>query len=571
MMSSSRWRLAGALLLVAFWGLGLLTVAQEPVPTLVPPTPIPRAMTDTTDALLTQSGVARIAETGVLRVGVLYNEAPYAELQITGTLAGYEPDVARALAEAWDVELELVQVTRQNRIDKLVTGEIDLLMSAMVHERELDARLDFSQTYRLGRQAVMMRADETVPSLINLANRRIGYVIGTPGDAALEAFIANSGVPLQREMYFNYDQALAALFAGEIDGVAGRRERLLRAANTQLEAISLLDQALAAEPFAVALPRQDINLRHLVNRTLQYLLEDGTLEALHEEYFPGEDFPFDAMPLWNNIGEDAPQLSQVSAEIVTPQNTVIPRLTQSGILRVAGAQDPESLPQDQRTIQEISRAVVEQVAARWGMRVEFVGGDPVNAVESGQADIALALQPDWSLAERLDFSQPYLLHGDRLLVRDNSGINTFSDLRGNPYIAVVRDDSDAQDRAQGWADSVNRRVRFFTTDAQGIAISILDDLNANVAFGDSLYLLPQQRASAGQLVFTPRWYSRRFVSFGLPRNDVEFRLLMNYTLQEMVLDNTLRTLLAPVTPPDEQIPRFDIWPGSSSYLGFDLR
>lgn len=547
------------------------SLAQEPVPTFVPPTPIPRMGSDNIDALLTQSGVARIVETGQLRVGVLYNEAPYAEFAVTGALTGYEPDVARALAEAWGVELEFVQVTRQNRIEKLLAGDIDLLMAAMVHERALDERLDFSQTYRLGRQAVMVRAEGGLASVFNLASRPVGFVVGTPGEIALNAFIAETSVPLQPRMYLNYDLALAALFAGEIEGVAGRRERLLRAASTQLEAITVLEQSLALEPFAIAMPRQDINLRHLVNRTLQYLLEAGTLEELHETYFPGEDFPFDAMPLWNNIGSDAPQPSQAGTDVSVPQSPVVPRLTQTGVLRVAGSQDPNALPPDQRTIQEISRAVIEQVAARWGVRVEFIGGDPVAAVEAGQADVAIGLKADWNAAGRVDFSQPYMMYGDRLLVRDTSGINTFSDLRGNPYIAVVRDDGNAQDRAQAWADSVNRRVRFFTTDAEGIAISILDDLNANVAFGNSLYLLPQQRVAAGQLVFTPRWYSREFITFALPRNDVEFRLLVNYTLQTLFEDDTLRTILVPVTPPDETIPEFDIWPGSDSYLGFDLR
>ena len=54
-----------------------------------------------------------------------------------------------------------------------------------------------------------------------------------------------------------------------------------------------------------------------------------------------------------------------------------------------------------------------------------------------------------------------------------------------------------------------------------------------------------------------------------PRNDIDFRLLTEYTLQELARDGTLRRLLEPVMLP-EDIPRFDIWPGTGNYFGFNL-
>jgi hypothetical protein len=55
----------------------------------------------------------------------------------------------------------------------------------------------------------------------------------------------------------------------------------------------------------------------------------------------------------------------------------------------------------------------------------------------------------------------------------------------------------------------------------------------------------------------------------VPRNDLDFRLLVEYTLQELVKDGTLGTLLHPVMLPDE-IPAFDVWPGPSEYFGMSL-
>jgi hypothetical protein len=56
----------------------------------------------------------------------------------------------------------------------------------------------------------------------------------------------------------------------------------------------------------------------------------------------------------------------------------------------------------------------------------------------------------------------------------------------------------------------------------------------------------------------------------VPRNDIDFRLLVEYTLQEMILDGTLQSTVAPVLRPQD-VPRYDVWPGAFEYMGFNLR
>ncbi|MCA9915333.1 MAG: transporter substrate-binding domain-containing protein, partial [Anaerolineae bacterium] len=241
---------------------------DEPIPTLIPPTLVPTPQVAGDDGLPSQSAVTRIQERGVLRVGILYNEPPYGELTIRGEVAGYDADVARALADAWGVEIEFVQVTRQNRIEMLRSGEVDLLLAAMIHERELDPFVEFSQTYRVGHQSVMVGADDESPLLINLANKRIGYVVATPAEVAINAWQQRSGIPLQLQSYLTLDEAYSALFADQVDAVVAREERLLRVAAAAPDAIRILDEPVAEEPYAIALLRQDVPLRNLVNQTL---------------------------------------------------------------------------------------------------------------------------------------------------------------------------------------------------------------------------------------------------------------------------------------------------------------
>jgi hypothetical protein len=55
----------------------------------------------------------------------------------------------------------------------------------------------------------------------------------------------------------------------------------------------------------------------------------------------------------------------------------------------------------------------------------------------------------------------------------------------------------------------------------------------------------------------------------VPYNDIDFRLLAEYTLQEMARDGTLQELLEPLILPQD-MPRFEIWPGPATYLTFNL-
>jgi ABC-type amino acid transport substrate-binding protein len=213
----------------------------ESVPTLVPPTLVPALEAADTDVLPSQSTVARLQANGVVRVGILYNEPPYGEFNIRGEVSGFDADLARKLAEIWGIEVEFVQVTRQNRFEMLRSGDIDMLIAAIVHERQLDTQFEFSQSYQLGRQVMMVRSDDEIATIFNLSNRPIGYVVGTEGEVALNSWQQRTGIAVQPQPYLTLDQALSALFSGDIDGIVARESRLLLVSAKQPDALQVLD------------------------------------------------------------------------------------------------------------------------------------------------------------------------------------------------------------------------------------------------------------------------------------------------------------------------------------------
>ena len=559
-----------------FWVLlGVLSVAWavhgQGVPTLVPPTPVPTPQTPILDTVPTQSTVARLQASGQVRVGVLYNEPPFGELSVRGDVRGFDADLARRMAEAWGIEVVFVQVTRQSAIDALTRGDVDMLLAAQVHERSLAQVVEFSQPYRVGRQAMVVRNDDEARTVLNMLNRTVGVVLGTEGERALQAWQAERGLAFQTREYLALDKALSGLFAGEVDGVVARQEHLWRVAGSQIFSLKMLEDAVSVEPFAVALPRQDVNFRQLVDRTLQYLISDGTIGGLYVTYFQGQAFPIDASPVWENVGDAPPRLADVSAELRLPQEYTLARMQGAGVVRVAGmATLPADADESLRRFDVFQRQVIETMARRWGVSVVYVeGGDVYELLELGQADMAAGVLLDWAYAQRVDYSQPYMLRGDRLMTKKNASISGFNELR-NKWIGIMAGDEGAQARAQAWADSINARVRFYNTFERNAANTLLTENNADAIYGDSLRLVAHVAAQPDALRLTERWYSRRYVGFALPRNDVDFRHLVDYTLQEMQEDGTLGNLLGFVIPPNDERPQFLITPGSNNYYGLSL-
>jgi ABC-type amino acid transport substrate-binding protein len=571
-----------ALALLVLTAAGLLATgtvtAQAPVPTLVPPTLVPVVESGLVDALPSESTLARIRESGQLRVGILYNEPPFGELNIRGDVSGFDADLARAIGEAWGVEVIFDQVTRQTAIDMLTTGTVDILMAAQPHLRQLDSRVEFSHTYYPGQQVMAVRQDDGATVLGHMNDRKVGVVMNTRSEEAVSDWLNRSGQPVTVERFINLDQALSALLTSEVDGVVGTRIRLTRAF-PEAGTIRFLDEPVADEPLAIAMRRQDVNLRNLVNRTLQFFLSSGKLNEIHELHFSGTDFPMNTLPVWANVGEEAPKPDQFGTDIPFPQQYVVPQIQNTSVVRVAGLNDvPEDADESVRRLDVVNRSLVEAMAARWGARVEYIPNSQANALDlvaSGQADMAVGVEPDWNWTDRVDFSQYYMIHGDRLMVRKNTEIEGFDGLR-TEWVAFFESEVGARDRVYDLAESANVVLNgdFTIYNEEDAVFGMTAQENYDAVFGDSLKLVPHVQANPDVVRLTTGgedagWYSRHYLALALPRNDIDFRLLVDYTMQELSREGALRTLVEPVMLAEE-VPHLEIWPGPSDYLGYHL-
>ncbi|MBN1964698.1 MAG: transporter substrate-binding domain-containing protein [Anaerolineae bacterium] len=539
-------------------------VVQQGTPdapaTLVPPTPLPVFDNPVPTPVPTTSAVARIRGDGVLRIGVLYNNAPLSSLSERGEVVGYEADIARAVAEDWGVEAAFVQVTRQTAVPLLLAGEVDVLMASVVHGRQDEALLGFSYTYFPGGQMFMVRADDEATEPAQLSGQTIGVVQGTSSEIALGHALSAGQFSATPVLYLTLDQAVGALGSGEVRAVLADRVSLLR---HQADTVRILETMLEPEPYAIAYRRHDDAVGYLLNRSLQRLESDDRLEAIRREWFPTLAFVL-AIPIWSGLEDDTRDLNAFDAGIIMPPDPLVPRLAAGGTLRVAGLDLSETASDFTQRMDGFYQALVQEMAGRWGVTAEFVPNSAATALDlvaGGQADLAVGIQPRWDGPYEVAYSSPLIWHGQRLMVPLTSEIEGFADLRGGRWVGIFGSEPGTADQVNELAESVNAVVNIYTiVRDQDAWYAMVQEANIDAAFGDSLRLLPQVEEHADLVRLTDTWYSEAYLAMGLPRHDPDFRALVEITLQEMDADGAFARVWEATLGFDEP-PTFERWPG----------
>jgi polar amino acid transport system substrate-binding protein len=557
---------------------------RTPIPlvTLVPPTLLPPAPTATATPPVTQSALARIKSSNTLVVGFLYNVNRFAEPTGTGSpdnpdIDGFEPDLAQAIADDWGVQLKHKQVTHLNGRDMLLSGQIDLLMGQSVVSRDDQSLVDFSDPVFINKEVALVNGDFTGKNITDLAGQTVAVVIGSRSEQAYNVWMQANGLNSTVNRYAMLDEALRALTSKQVTAVIGDRWELDAHVNGVIQGVRLLDGVFQTDPYAITMRRYDDNLRTLVNRTLQRLVASKRLDPMYTTNFEGVLTPDDrpTLRVWTGLDDDKRALADFSTDIIMPTQPVIARIKAGQPVRIAGLGAPLDATGKQPLLDGFNQAMVNEIMRRWGVQAEIVPdsyGKGEDMVASGQADLAVGMEPHWGSVDRVDFVGIYAEHTYRIIVpAGTTAVKAFSDLFAtNRQFGYFVDDPGALDAAKQQAQKSNIVVdtlKPIKLQTDQDALSHLNDRTANLVFGDSLRLYPIAQTYPKQVqILDPQYGGGKQVAFAVPRNDADFRVLVEATLQDMARDGTYQKIWQsnfgignPLT--------IVVWPGSSKPFG----
>jgi polar amino acid transport system substrate-binding protein len=200
--------------------------------------------------------------------------------------------------------VELVQVTSSNRIQKLAAGEVDLVAASMTHKKERDEAIDFSQTYFLDGQSLLVRRNSGINSLTDLDGKIVTAIQGSTSIDNIQQVAADQGLNLEILPFQQYPQALAALTTNQVAALTTDSVALAQFAKDNPELV-VVGGRFTREPYGLGVPSDDHWFRDLVNFTLQAMKEDGSYDVIYCRWF-GSSRPYD-IEIWPGQPQD-PQL-----------------------------------------------------------------------------------------------------------------------------------------------------------------------------------------------------------------------------------------------------------------------
>ena len=260
-------------------------------------TPDPTKSPDTTDTPATTEPTAAPAETeepdvavvietvtpGVLTVATSPDFAPYEFYALdeegTPTLAGFDMDLAKYIADYLGLELEVIPMDFDGTIMELAAGKVDLGMAGYSPDPERADKMDFSDIYITGGQSfVCLQSNKdqfTSLEDTNKADYTIGAQVGS-----IQAGLAKENSPDADIIELaKVTDIIAELLTGKIDGAYIETMVAEAYAKNYPDLCVVLDVPYDAEGSVVGINKGNTGLLEGVNAAIEACQSSGEFDG----------------------------------------------------------------------------------------------------------------------------------------------------------------------------------------------------------------------------------------------------------------------------------------------------
>jgi len=117
--------------------------------------------------------------TRALRVGIDISYAPFGTINAEGQPSGIDVSLAQAVADVLDVPLQIVPLGYDGLYDALLSGQVDLLISALVPNPNRTDRIGYSAPYFNAGLILVSDASGSVMGMDTLGQNRLAVAFGS--------------------------------------------------------------------------------------------------------------------------------------------------------------------------------------------------------------------------------------------------------------------------------------------------------------------------------------------------------------------------------------------------------
>jgi polar amino acid transport system substrate-binding protein len=218
--------------------------------------------------------------------------APFEYYDTDGeTVLGLDKDITDALSKQLGVTFEWNNATFDGLITQLKSGRIDIAMSGMSDTPERQKEIDFVDYYQAGAVLLVKKGNpEGLTSIEDLCGMTVAVQRGTTqeGYAQEQSKTCESeGKPAIKLLSFDHEtEAMLQVKSGR--AASGMQDYPVASYNARTSGggndFEVVGDQVGAGPLGIGLSKDNAELRDVLQKGIQAIIDDGTYEKILDEY-----------------------------------------------------------------------------------------------------------------------------------------------------------------------------------------------------------------------------------------------------------------------------------------------
>ena len=221
--------------------------------------------------------VEEIRNSGVIRIGVFTDKAPFGYIDSKGENQGYDVFYARRIAEDLGVKAEFTSLDPASRVEYVSTGKIDITLANFTVTKERAEQVDFALPYMKVALGVVSPEDKEIKSVDELKGKTLIIAKGTTA----ETYFEKNHPEVKLQKYDAYADAYNALLDGRGDAFSTDNTEVIAWAKTNPGYVVGIETLGDYDTIAAAVAKGNTELLDFLNEEIRTL---GKENFFHKDY-----------------------------------------------------------------------------------------------------------------------------------------------------------------------------------------------------------------------------------------------------------------------------------------------
>jgi len=222
-----------------------------------------------------------LPDTGeVLRVAISANREPIGFHGSNDEIKGFDPDFSRMLARDLGMQVEFIDVKFSALINLLESGKADVIISNMTATEERAKKVDFSESYFVNPQRMVVRrfesGDTTLMSVPDdIKDKKIGVLTGSVHDT----YVMNKYPEAKIFNYKDISDLILSLKNDKTDVIMTINDTAIELFKTD-DSLALLGGTIFSQDVGTIFNKKNADLREQFNKFLKQIKTDGVYDDM---------------------------------------------------------------------------------------------------------------------------------------------------------------------------------------------------------------------------------------------------------------------------------------------------